>query len=136
MSLNEGSRREQVEIVNRLLAEVDTRSRHFQNLHKRFLLLSSTFLLNDGSTDEIDEKVHILADGYTELSESELRAAVKRLRCHMNSFKHMVELRDNIAEWIVLELLSWIVEWAYTVSSKLDDCHANLFNYLRVRGNM
>ena len=73
-------------------------------------------MLNDGSTDEIEEKAHVLADCYTELSESELRAEVKRLRCQTNSFKDMVVQRDNIADWNVLELPSWIVKWAYTES--------------------
>ncbi|XP_063606146.1 uncharacterized protein LOC134781062 [Penaeus indicus] len=79
--------RELLEIVDRLLAEVEKRSCNLRDMSDRFGFMQSSHLLNERNDERIEKQIQIFSLLYSEVMPESLIEEVKRLRRLMHSFQ-------------------------------------------------
>lgn len=125
LSLIQETRREQLEAVDKLTAEITKRTVQMNTLHELFAFLQIQTLLDAEKDDLIVRHIQHLCVKYSDLNATAMTAEVHRIRRHIALFKE-VHPEESISTWTALDLLCWIIKW------KLQESLTNIVVALRI----
>ncbi|XP_044152427.1 uncharacterized protein LOC122940116 [Bufo gargarizans] len=125
LTLIQETRREQLEAIDRLKAEITKRSTQMNMLHQRFAFLQIQTLLDIEKDDFIIEQIEHTCAKYTELNAAAMFNEINRLRKHIVLYKE-VNTDEQPTNWIALDLLRWVYKW------KLQESLTNFVVALRI----
>ena len=118
LSFQDEIRREMMEIIDRLISEIQTRFQHLKSVNEKFAFLQLNNLLEPGNDAFIETQINELTALYDEINGDELKLEVRRLHRlvqlsapESNQSCKPAELDSDRCS--ALTLLQWIVKWGF-----------------------
>ena len=118
LSFQDEIRREMMEIIDRLISEIQTRFQHLKSVNEKFAFLQLNNLLEPGNDAFIETQINELTALYNEINGDELKLEVQRLHRlvelsapESNQSCKPAELDSDRCS--ALTLLQWIVKWGF-----------------------